>query len=57
LEQERTQLFQAMDRYIRLLQKEPDKVVPSPAFGRMDIAYWARVHGIHFEHHCKQYGV
>jgi hypothetical protein len=56
-EAERELLRQAIDRFIKVAEREPEKVVSHPVFGPMTMTYWCRVHGKHFDHHLKQFGV
>jgi hypothetical protein len=54
---ERVLLNASIDRFIATLNREPQKVVSHPVFGAMTMTYWTRVHGKHFDHHLKQFGV
>jgi len=56
-EAERELLHQAIERFIKTVEREPNKVVCHPVFGPMTMTYWCRVHGKHFDHHLKQFGV
>lgn len=55
---ERGRLFAAAERYLDALEEDPTR--PGgvhPLFGRQTIGYWSRVHGVHMDHHLRQFGV
>jgi len=55
---EREQLFEAADRFLDSLERDPKG--PGgvhPLFGRQTIGYWSRIHGVHCDHHLRQFGV
>lgn len=56
-EEEREKALAAVDRFVVAQQENPARKTLSPLLGPITLAYWGRVHGIHMEHHFKQYGV
>lgn len=56
-DQERQKLIAAFDRFVDAVSKSPDKMALHPLFGSYPIHYWAFLHGRHFEHHFRQFGV
>ena len=54
-EDERRALFEAIQRFTVAAEREPDRTGLSPLFGPMPLRYWQRVHGMHFEHHLRQF--
>ena len=57
IDEEKTKLVAALDRFIEASEKEPEKKALSPAFGWLTLGYWRKVHGIHTDHHLRQFGV
>jgi len=57
MDEERALLRQAIARFTAAVEEAPQRVVTGGQFGPMPMSYWTRVHGRHFEHHLKQYGV
>lgn len=57
MDEERMLLRQAIARFTAAADEAPQRMVASELFGPMPLSYWTRVHGRHFEHHLKQYGV
>lgn len=57
LERERQALIEKLRRFAELAASEPSRMVAHPIFGPTRLDYWTRLHGVHFEHHLKQYGV
>lgn len=56
-EEERARLLAAIDRFVARAAAEPRARFPHPVFGRTTLAGWARVHGVHFRHHYRQFGL
>ncbi len=46
-----------LDEYLALVQSGELKTGLHPVFGDIGIDGWARVHVLHFEHHCRQFGL
>lgn len=55
LDAERWALRDAIDRFTDAAEREPNRTALSPLFGPMPLRYWRRVHGMHFEHHLRQF--
>ena len=56
IDQEKENLLAALDRFLAAAEKEPEKKALSPAFGPLTLEYWRQVHGIHADHHLRQFG-
>lgn len=54
---ERALLIAAMERFVIAAERDPARTAVSPTFGPMPLSYWRRVHGKHFDHHLRQFGV
>lgn len=57
VEEERTLLLAALDRFVTVLETDPQRTTQHPAFGKLPVSRWSRLHGRHFEHHFKQFGI
>ena len=57
IEEEKATLIAAMDRFVEAADKDPAAKALSPEFGWMRLDFWRKVHGIHTEHHLRQFGV
>jgi hypothetical protein len=57
LDVERQKLLAAMDEFIAAAEREPGRKTLHPMFGPQPLHYWARIHGKHFDHHFRQFGV
>jgi hypothetical protein len=58
LDFERGKLLTAADRFLAALGEDPAR--PGgvhPLFGRQTVGYWSRIHGVHMDHHLRQFGV
>lgn len=55
-ETERHALVAAVERFVAAAEREPDRVTISPLLGPLTLAYWRRIHGVHFAHHLRQFG-
>ncbi len=56
-ESEREALLEKLDAFIETLEKEPGRKGLSILFGWMTLSEWSRLHGAHWNHHLKQFGV
>lgn len=56
-EEERRRLEGLMARFCEERERHPERRRPSPGFGNMNMKKWARLHGIHADHHFTQFGV
>lgn len=53
---ERERLLVCIEEFLNLLESSPDQRTLHPAFGSLKLAQWARLHGLHFNHHLTQFG-
>ena len=56
-EQQKQDLVSAVERFIDLSEKDPDREVLHPNFEMRKLRYWQRLNGRHFDHHLNQFGV
>lgn len=56
VEEERAACIAAVRRFVNQLETAPDQKGFSPLLGNIPLRRWARVHGVHFDHHLRQYG-
>lgn len=56
-EQERELLIERLTEFTAESSQHPDRVTVSELLGPITLEYWCRVHGIHMNHHLKQFGV
>ncbi len=54
---ERAALGEALTRFIDQAEREPERKTISPLLGPLTLQYWRYIHGRHFEHHFRQFGV
>lgn len=57
LDAERAALFDALDRFVEALEETPGRTGPNMLLGALTMEQYAQVHGVHFTHHLRQYGV
>ena len=57
LDAERRALLATIGRFLAAEQREPGRKTLHPMFGPMTLNYWQKAHGMHFDHHLKQFGV
>lgn len=55
-EEEKEKTLAAIDRFVEEYQTNPTRVVPNPFFGHLTIKQWARLNGLHLDHHLRQFG-
>lgn len=55
--EERDALIEALTRFVGECTRNPNRVTISELLGPIPLEYWARVHGVHINHHLKQFGV
>jgi hypothetical protein len=46
-----------MNLFVDELERSPDKTGVNPGLGRIPLTKWSRVHGVHNDHHLRQFGV
>lgn len=56
-EEEKRKLIAAVDRFVAAAEAEPARKTLHAALGWMTLDYWKKVHGIHTDHHLRQFGV
>lgn len=57
VERERAAVIALMERFVDEADRAPKRKTLSPLLGPITLDYWRRVHGKHFAHHFRQYGV
>ncbi len=57
LEDEREQLIEAIDRFLDAVDRDPERESMSLAMGPVTLRYSGHIHGVHLNHHFRQYGV
>lgn len=55
-ERERQALLQLMRRFVARAEQAPERLVLEPMLGRVSLAKWRRIHGIHTDYHLRQFG-
>lgn len=54
--EERERLEHSIGRFLERFEDSPDRVQVNPIFGPMTGTQWARLHGLHLNHHLAQFG-
>jgi len=54
---EREVCIAALHRFVDTLNVHPEQTGYSPLLGTIPLRKWSRVHGVHLDHHLRQYGV
>lgn len=54
---EQRDLLAVMARYVDALEREPARRTVNPGLGTISLRKWSRVHGVHTDHHLRQFGV
>lgn len=54
---EQGELIRRMNLFVDELERSPDKTGVNPGLGRIPLTKWSRVHGVHNDHHLRQFGV
>jgi len=57
LEAQRAACLENLDRFVEALSQNPDARAPHPFMGNVSLRRWARIHGVHFDHHLRQFSV
>ena len=52
---EKDLLLQALDRFVQRLDEQPGKEAVHTLLGPLTLRSWSRVHGVHFNHHFRQF--
>jgi len=56
-EEERQRLLAALDRFVARQESDPRAKTTNPLLGPITLEQWTHVHGVHFRHHYRQFGV
>lgn len=56
-EEEKRLFLGATERYLKALEETPEKKERHPIFGSLNLRQWSRLHGLHLNHHLRQFGV
>jgi hypothetical protein len=56
-EQERRGLLEAYDRFAAAAVEHPARKTLSPILGPTTLEYWTHAHGVHVNHHYRQFGM
>ena len=56
-ESEQAKLLRIMSQFVDELERNPAKTGVNPGLGTITLAKWSRVHGVHNDHHLRQFGV
>lgn len=56
-ENSKESLNQAMYRFVEEMETDPKRRTFDPWLGRIPLADWSKIHGLHLQHHLGQFGV
>ena len=56
-EEEQRRLLDAFDRFVAEAQQNPGRKTVSPVLGPIPMQYWTHAHGVHLNHHYRQFGL
>ncbi len=56
-DEEEKLLLEKMDQFVNELEATPEKKAYSPLLGDIPLTKWSVLHGVHTNHHLKQFGV
>ena len=54
---QQAEFIRLMERFVAEFETNPDRKTLSPLLGMITIRQWSRVHGVHNNHHLRQFGV
>jgi hypothetical protein len=54
---EQGELIRRLNLFVDELERSPDRTGVNPGLGRIPLTKWSRVHGVHNDHHLRQFGV
>ena len=54
---ERDLLLSRLGEFVDILETDPQRTGVNPGLGSIPMTRWSRVHGIHTDHHLRQFGV
>lgn len=53
---EQARLLEALERFVAAAEAQPQRREVSELLGPTTLATWRRVHGVHMDHHLRQFG-
>lgn len=56
-EEEQRRLLNAFDTFVAEAQQNPGRKTVSPILGPIPMEYWTHAHGVHLNHHYRQFGL
>jgi hypothetical protein len=56
VEKVRNELLSGLYRFVDALDAKPGQTGFTPLLGDINLQKWARVHGVHMDHHLRQFG-
>jgi hypothetical protein len=56
VELERALLLESMRRFVQRSESDPGHMALEPMLGRVSLESWQRIHGVHTDHHLRQFG-
>ena len=56
-DEEKRLLLAAMEEFVREAAANPGRIGVNPGMGPVSLAYWRHVHGVHMNHHYRQFGL
>lgn len=57
LDPARQQCIAAVERFVERLGVSPERKAYTPLLGNIPLRKWARLHGVHMDHHLRQFNV
>jgi hypothetical protein len=54
---DKQRLLDYIDTFLAALEQRPDDRTIHPMLGSTTIRYWSRIHGLHMNHHFRQFGI
>jgi len=54
---ERAELIRLNTQFVAELERNPERTGVNPILGAIPLTKWSRVHGVHTDHHLRQFGV
>ncbi len=55
--EEQALLLSSLDRFVTELEKDGSRKANSPILGPQPLTFWSHIHGVHNNHHYRQYGL
>ena len=55
--EEHALLVTRMEQFVDALEREPGRIAVNPSLGAIPLRTWSRAHGVHCDHHLRQFGV